>query len=255
MDNGKIIVFDSGLGGVFTLAKCMEFLPNEEFVYVADNAFMPYGNKTSCQVTERLISIFQEMMKNYKVKLFVIACNTATAVAIESLRKTFSNCFVGMQPPVKPAIEEGFENILVLVTELTKNKSEFLRSFQNDKRVIVKGYETLAYDLECGKESIDNIAKKVELSLSCKEKERTDCVVLGCSHFQLLKPYLPSLFSKKIKIIDSYEYIASRTRFVMNRFGKASIDGKPNLKVCLTRFDENFIKKFMWLLTDFRRKV
>jgi len=100
--NYSIGVIDSGVGGISVLKCIRDYLPHENLIYVADSKFAPYGEKTSEEITRRVLTVF-EFLDAHKVKSVVVACNTATAASIQTLRSQFNYPIIGMEPAVKPA--------------------------------------------------------------------------------------------------------------------------------------------------------
>lgn len=119
MKNKPIGIFDSGIGGLSVLAKIIEKLPTEEYIYYADTDNVPYGIKTNEQIKEYVKKAVDFLMDK-DVKAIVIACNTATSIAIEDIRKEYSIPIIGIEPAAKPAVEKRHnKKVLLMATPVT----------------------------------------------------------------------------------------------------------------------------------------
>lgn len=177
---GGIAFFDSGIGGLTLLAECVRSMPNALFYYYGDNKHAPYGNLSPKKIKRRVFRAFR-LFKKLKVKAVVLACNTATAVCVDALRKKFSFPIIGVEPAVNQAAKRGGE-VLVLTTRATYNSERFQRlcqSAQNrypDAKVVACPCDHLAGEIErCGWGKIDLINHLP----NC----RPASVVLGCTHY------------------------------------------------------------------------
>ncbi len=210
MKNFPILVFDSGIGGLTTLFALKQQLPNEEFLYVADFLNAPYGSKTKdeilCVVTKTLTSL----NKTYKPKMIVLACNTATAVCIKELRKTFPIPIVGCEPAIKLAQKEEKRHILVLCTKATKKYSQYLKG---QKNITIFSPVNLAKMVD--ENFLFNEQKIVEyLEKTLKKfKLKFDAVILGCTHYVLFKKEIEQIM--KSKAYEGNLYVAKRAKSVL----------------------------------------
>ena len=139
-NNLPIAVFDSGIGGVSVLKELVSTLPNENFIYYGDTANAPYGVKSAEQVRELTFSVY-EKLKVEGIKAFVIACNTATSVAVADLREKYpDDIIIGVEPALKPAVESReHPTVAVLATPLTLKEEKFaklLSRFESNAHVI-----------------------------------------------------------------------------------------------------------------------
>jgi len=184
---GKILIIDSGIGGVSTLGEILMVLPFEEYIYFADKAFMPYGDKDAVVIRQRMEAICQYFFEREEIKAVVIACNTATACGIEYLRKRFLGraIFVGVEPAIKPAVE-GLSGgkVLVLVTPSTAVQPKFLALLNKYKDcVILAPMPDLASLIENNIHDLNKISKKIENTLTPFKGQGIKSVVLGCTHY------------------------------------------------------------------------
>ena len=185
----KIAFVDSGIGGLSVVAKTYE-KKSGEFFYYADSDYMPYGALTETVLKDHLAKVTEKLLKA-DAKVIVLACNTATAVAIDYLRERYKEiAFVGTEPALKPALcFDG--NILVLATPLTLKQKRFLRLTEEGKRqVIAPDCSRLAYliekdypDLTAAKRFLDNaVAPYLDCGIGA--------VVIGCTHYAYLEDYI-----------------------------------------------------------------
>ena len=213
-DLRPIGVFDSGAGGLSVLQGLIQELPNESFIYYADSANCPYGSKPQ----ERIIALsakIADFLIAKNCKLIVVACNTATAAAIDWLRDNYSISFVGMEPAVKPAaINSKSKSIGVLATAGTfkgRLYNETSRKYASNINVCYQIGEGLVELVEQGKqnssEAVDLLSKYLQPMLDCN----IDQLVLGCTHYPFFIPLLRKLLPPSVEIIDPSPAVAKQT--------------------------------------------
>lgn len=202
----KIGIFDSGMGGTTVLAAIKKLLPSEEYFYLADSKNCPYGEKTDEEL-QKIVSKNTEELINWGAKIIVIACNTATVKCINYLRKNYPNiAFVGTEPAIKLATNTNAKKILVLATPGTV-KSErthmLLKENQKeDQTITLLPCPGLADVIE-NKGDVDQ-----KLSELFKEIDKNqDAVVLGCTHYPLVKSKIQNFFKNAI-LIDGSDGVA-----------------------------------------------
>lgn len=198
MKKEYILFIDSGIGGLSTLAETYKIVP-AEFIYFADNKNQPYGSHTKKEIVLFLSEIIDFVRQKFSVKIVVLACNTATTAAIETLRKFYPDiCFVGTEPAIKYAHDLGFKNILVLSTPATakqKKYKDLLYSFACDN-VKTLSLDDFAQNIECfyhassPKHNIKLLKNLFDIKSASKNY---DAVVLGCTHYCLLKNQIHSM--------------------------------------------------------------
>ena len=218
MNNGPIGVFDSGIGGLTVLKKIIEKLPNENYIYYADTDNVPYGTKPKEEV-KKYINEAVEFLISKNVKAIVIACNTATSIAVKELREKYTIPIIGIEPAVKPAVENrGKKRVLIMATPTTireeklKYLLEELNAVQYVDLVAMPGLVQFAekgdFKSEEVKEYIQQELKKYNL------KEYSE-LVLGCTHFPFFKETLSKIFPKDTQIIDGSIGVANRLKNVL----------------------------------------
>lgn len=200
-------IFDSGMGGLTVLKTALDILPNEDFVYLGDSNNAPYGIKSKEKVIELSDNICEMFINKYDVKAIVIACNTATSVAVDILRKKYNIPIIGMEPAIKPAIENNNGGkIVVLATEMTLKEKKFndLITQYNQNNIITKVPCTKLVEIV---ENIDfNEIRLNHIIDECLENvDNIESIVLGCTHFIFIKEFLKKKFNKKISIYDGNE--------------------------------------------------
>jgi len=199
-NNYPIGVFDSGIGGLSVLKWLRKELPNENFIYIADSGHNPYGDKPRQFIEERSILLTKYLLKQ-KAKAIVVACNTATAAAIATLRSMYSIPFIGMEPGIKPALaftQTGVVGILATKETLNSQKFETLRNrFSNECRFEVQechGLVELVEQIDFGSQTAREFVGKYVQSLLDKG---VDTIVLGRS-----KAYRRTTTRKVIRTIS-----------------------------------------------------
>jgi len=209
MDNPSaklpIGVFDSGIGGISVLAEIIKILPNEEFIYFADTLHAPYGNKPE-NVVQSLSIKTTEFLSSVGVKCLVVACNTATGAAINEIRKMCAFPVVGMEPAVKPAAELGIKGkILVMATPLTlksKKFNELIRHYKHRSEIVPLPCPGLVEIIEQGHTHGREVEDYLSYLFSSINKEDISAIVLGCTHFVLIKEEIVKIGGREINVID-----------------------------------------------------
>lgn len=216
LKNAPIAVFDSGIGGISVLYELVRAMPNENFIYFGDTANAPYGTKTAEQVRELTFCVY-ERMKALGVKAFVIACNTATSVAVASLRASYpDDIIVGVEPALKPAaVCSEHPTVAVLATPLTLKEEKFaclLERFNTQANVIPFACPGLVEFVERGEIKGDALHSFLEELLSPLKDKHLDAVVLGCTHYPFVKEEICKVLGEGVLIFDGSVGTAKETR-------------------------------------------
>src|SRR3972149_4624563 len=213
-------IFDSGIGGISVLAEIIKILPNEEFIYFADTLHAPYGNKPE-NVVQSLSIKTTEFLSSVGVKCLVVACNTATGAAINEIRKMCTFPVVGMEPAVKPAAELGIKGkILVMATQLTlksKKFNELTRHYKHRSEIVPLPCPGLVEIIEQGHPHGQEIEECLSHLFSSVNKEEVSAIVLGCTHYVLIKKEIVKVMGRKISIIDGNYGTARHTRTILQK--------------------------------------
>ncbi|TCO82444.1 glutamate racemase [Plasticicumulans lactativorans] len=215
-------VFDSGLGGLSVLRELRALLPHEDFVYVADSGHVPYGEKSEAYIRARTHALTGFLL-GHGAKLVVIACNTATAAAADSLRSRVAVPVVGMEPAVKPAAAATRSRVVgVLATTGTLASARFaalLARFGDGVEVLTEpcpGWVDLVEhgDLTSAAARA-NVARHVEPLLA----RGADTLILGCTHYPFLAPLIRTVAGPDVTLIDTAGAVARRTRSLLESHG------------------------------------
>ncbi|MCK9254309.1 MAG: glutamate racemase [Bacteroidales bacterium] len=233
--NLPIGVLDSGIGGLTVLKVLSLSLPNEDFIYYADSKNAPYGTKSVDEIYILVDKIIKFLI-NKKCKLIVIACNTATAAVVSDMRKKYKIPIVGLEPAVKPAcLNTKTNNIGVLATEgtfrgqLFIETSEKYKNYVNIHLQVAKGLVELAENGVFDGEEVENILKKY---IKPFIEHNVDHIVLGCTHYPFFTPIIKKITNNKIKIIDSAEAVARRTKdLLMTNSNYRKEANRQNIKI------------------------
>ena len=219
MDNRKasIAVFDSGLGGISVLAELVKILPNENFIYFGDTANAPYGVRSAEEVRRLTFSVYEYLKGNENIKAFVIACNTATSVAVAALRAKYPNdVIIGVEPALKPAaLCKEHPTVAVLATPLTLKEEKFaslLGRYSGKANVIPFACAGLVEFVERGEISGDRLHAFLCDLLSPLRDASLDAVVLGCTHYPFVKNEIARVLGDDILIFDGSVGTARETK-------------------------------------------
>jgi glutamate racemase len=217
----QLLIFDSGVGGLSIFQEVIKHSNNVNCYYLSDNAYFPYGELGEKQLISRLTELLDKFVKMYPVDMIVIACNSASTVALKALRLHFSIPVIGVVPAIKPASLKTRNNVIGLVATPATIKRNYTKQLVNefapDKRVLKLGSTELVRIAE----------EKLQGKLVDKEKLRNiflpwlnlalqpDTLVLGCTHFPLLKLEISECFDSKVNLVDSGEAIAKRVALLL----------------------------------------
>lgn len=256
-----ILVFDSGVGGLSIYQEVKQLLPNCNYLYCFDNAFFPYSEKTEQQIIQRTLKICQYFNDNFPLDIIIIACNTASTVALPALRASFDCHIVGTVPAIKPAaLISRSKTIGLLATKGTISRSyvaDLIDNYAQDCQVEKIGTTKLVEIAEqkLHGHSVDLIALWRELS-PWHHRSELDTVILGCTHFPLLKQEIAICLPQVKYFVDSGKAIAQRVKFLLNQTDCSNKELKiTNSQLFCTALlqDKNYFKQIMqqqWQFTD-----
>jgi glutamate racemase len=221
MSSGVVGIFDSGIGGFSVLKEIVKLIPKAPILYFADQAHVPYGKREPDQVREFAKSI-TDFFVSHGACLVVLGCNTASAASLAFLREQFPGIgFVGMEPAIKPASEKSTRrSIGVLATPGTLQGEPYailLNRFGRDLEVQENTCEGLVASIE----DIDLSSSKVEQILTSAiipmKAEGIDSLVLGCTHYSLVKSKIQTITGESIRVIDPSKPVAAQAKKVYER--------------------------------------
>ncbi len=207
-------VFDSGVGGLSVLHEIRRELPGEDLLYVADSGHAPYGDKPGQLIEARSIAIVEFLMSQ-RAKAIVVACNTATGAAIETLRARFPLPIVAIEPAVKPAAANTRSGVIgVLATGRTLASDNFAKLFARfgaDIEILMQACPGLVEQVESGDLSGAKTRALLEQYVLPLLEQRADTLVLGCTHYPFLVPLIREI-APSVAIIDPSAAIAHELR-------------------------------------------
>ena len=207
-------IFDSGVGGLSVWRELIKLMPGQEFIYLADNAYCPYGPKPKEEIIERSSKVTEFLIER-GAAIVVVACNTATSAAITTLRSRFCIPFVGMEPAVKPAANLSKSGVIgVLATKGTLAGDLYnntLERYASNVEVIEMAGTGLVQLVEEGK--LDNPDTEILLKkyIVPMVEAGADHIVLGCTHYPFLRELIQRLAGESVTIIDPAPAVARRT--------------------------------------------
>lgn len=241
--DAKIGLFDSGIGGISVLSELIKILPNEDFIYYGDSINSPYGDKNCDEIITFSIKIVDFLINN-NCKIIVIACNTATAAAIEIIKKQFQVPIIGViNNGVKSAIKQTkSNNISVIGTTFTINSKIYIKEFNKVNNnliihqiscpklcpMIENGWEGYEDRLDILKKYLDNIPENV------------DTLLLGCTHYPIIKHDIKKYFNKLI--IDPAKETAKETRDTLKNMNLLNQNGLGRVLFCVNSDMNKVIK-------------
>ncbi len=216
-------IFDSGSGGLSVYRELVKVLPGERYSYYADNAHCPYGEKTALYIRRRGRFI-TEFLLDKGADIIVVACNTATAAAIATLRSEYPDVpFIGMEPAVKPAALGTRSGVIgVLATAGTLKGSKYLSTrgrFEDDVTIVEHVGHGFVELVENGILDGPEAESVVRASLQPLLDAGADTIVLGCTHYPFLQPLIQRLSGPAVQVIDPAPAVARQTVRVLEQWG------------------------------------
>ncbi len=217
MENtAPIAVIDSGLGGISVLRELRRLMPNEDFCYFGDSANAPYGEKSTDTVRALTLQHAQRLFAA-GAKALVVACNTATGAAITALRAQFPDrVVIGIEPALKPAARfKTSPSVLVMATPLTLKQEKFehlLAQYNRDARITVLPCHGLVELIEQGVTTGAVLTAHLQTLFAPLADTRPDAVVLGCTHYPLVKAAIRQVLGEEVALFDGGEGTAKETQ-------------------------------------------
>ncbi|PSW55869.1 glutamate racemase [Photobacterium leiognathi] len=209
----KIVIFDSGVGGLSVYKEIYDLLPQVQYIYAFDNAAFPYGELPDDVLIERTNYIVSTLVEQYQADLVVIACNTASTIVLPTLRKHLTIPVVGVVPAIKPAAKLSQTKVIgLLATPATVKRSytqQLISQFASDCEVKMIGSTRL---VEMAEQKLRGEAISLdELSdILAPWQQQVDSIILGCTHFPLIKDEIQAVLNNDVYIVDSGKAIANR---------------------------------------------
>jgi glutamate racemase len=215
--NAPLLFFDSGVGGLSVLRPTLDLLPTAPIVYAADSAGYPYGKRTEAEIASRIPALLGRLVERFRPRLAVIACNTASTIALEHVRSALDLPVVGTVPAIRPAAQISKSRVIgVLGTQATVRQpyvDDLAAKFASDCTIIRHGSPELVEIAEAklsGKPiSVESVKEAAQPMFDAQGGDRIDTVVLACTHFPLLEEELGAAFPD-VSYVDGGRGIARR---------------------------------------------
>ena len=221
------------MGGISVLRHIYALLPHEDLIYFADSKHAPYGNKTSDEIKARCFEIADFLIEK-GVKALVVACNTATAAAIDDMRAKYTLPIIGMEPAVKPATAMTKNGIVgVLATVGTLKSAQFaglLESYGRNVQVVTQGCIGLVECIERGELNTANTRELLNKYLAPLLAEGADTIVLGCTHYPFVRPLIEEIVGDKVAIIDTGAAVAKQLQKKLAEANLISANKPANIR-------------------------
>jgi glutamate racemase len=210
---GAIGVFDSGVGGLSVLQHIRRILPHERLIYIADSGHVPYGNKSVAYIRQRS-NILSRFLISQGADAIVIACNTATAAAVEHLRSQFSIPIIGMEPAVKPAVSvtrSGVVGVLATVGTLESARlAALLERYGEEVEIVTQSCPGLVEQVELGELHSAKTRELIERFTAPLMARGADTLILGCTHYPFLARLISDVVGADIALVDTGAAVASQ---------------------------------------------
>lgn len=248
MNNNPIGIYDSGFGGLSVWRELYRALPDESLVYLGDGKNCPYGELDQATIKEYAQQAVERLLAE-GCKLVVVACNTATAAAINYLRERFTDIpIVGLEPAVKPACKiTRSKKVAVLATEHLLQSEKFrvaVNRYAEGVEVIPVVGRGFVEAVEAGQEQSDATRQLVLDAVEPAVQQGADVIVLGCTHYPFLKGVIREMIGDRgVTIIDSGEPVSKRVESLLDRYDlRAKADHDPRYEF-LTFADEEYCER------------
>ncbi len=239
-------VFDSGVGGLTVLHQMAELLPHEHFIYLGDTARYPYGTK-SAETVRRYALENTEFLVDKGIKMLVVACNSAAAVALDALRERFDLPVVGViEPGAQQAVRQTRNRkVGVIGTEATIASGSYtraLKSLRPDLEIYTRACPLFVPLAEEGWVDNEVARSTAAVYLTSLRRSGIDTLVLGCTHYPLLAAVIGGVMGDKVALVDSARTTAEAVRATLVRYGLARRSGSGSVSFFVTDVPDRFIK-------------
>jgi glutamate racemase len=219
---GPVAILDSGVGGLSVMREVARELPHEDVLYFADSIHCPYGRRTYEEIQELTTGVVHFLVSQ-GAKIVVVACNTASAAALEDLRQRFEVPIVGMEPALKPAAERSGSRIVgVIATEATFQGALFaslIERFSDGVEVLAHSCPGLVEQVEAGLVAEPTTREMLRACLAPMVEAGVDSLVLGCTHYPFLRPLMEEILGEAVEIFDPSLAVARQTARLLEKNG------------------------------------
>ena len=248
MNNNPIGIYDSGFGGLSVWRELYRALPNESLVYLGDGKNCPYGSQSADKILQYAIQSVEQLLER-GCKMIVVACNTATAVAIKHLREKYPEVpFVGLEPAVKPACLTTKSGVVgVVATERSLQGEKFLTTlarYGEGVEVIKAVGRGFVEAVEADAELLPQTETLVRQTIEPIIEAGADVIVLGCTHYPFLRAVIDKVIGDRaVRVIDSGEAVEKRVESLLDEYDmRAAEDNKAQYEF-LTFADEDYAER------------
>ncbi|PYF84778.1 glutamate racemase [Marinomonas alcarazii] len=254
----KIGVMDSGAGGLTILNAIHQKHPSLDLVYLADDAFAPYGSKNIDQLQDRLVKVGR-FFEDENVCAIVVACNTATVAAIDTLRASTSLPVIGVEPAVKPAFRLSKKRrVAVLATPVTAKSprlNQLIDLWKADSHVDIMSSSSLAFDIDAWPETEEKVKATIHALSEDMLAENIDTLVLACTHYPLVKGLFEKALGSQCEIIEPSEGVTAQVvRRLLESYPMeaqralvTSSSNKGRIELCCTKETKSFKRLTQWI--------
>lgn len=255
--NKPVGVFDSGMGGITILSKLLEYLPHEDYIYYGDSLNNPYGEKLEEEILKYATFVSQYLIDK-GCKAIVIACNTASSVAVDYLREKFPDTiFIATMPALKVAMDEDRnQNVLVMATKATLRSKKFYDLYE-----LYKEEQSHIYLLNCSnlanlieEEVLSNINLKLKKLLTYYKNRNINTVVLGCTHYPLIKENIKELLGN-VKMVEGSDGISRQLKKKLEEKNLLNTKNTRGVLIIYNSLGERYVKKTKRILRVYQSKL
>lgn len=246
-DKSVIGIFDSGVGGLSVLPALRQILPNENVLYLADQAHVPYGERSKQDLLDFSRAIADFLLEGGS-KLIVVACNTASAAALQSLRSDYPHVpFVGMEPAVKPAVQQSESGVVGVLATPSTFEGELYASvverFGGGAKLLKDTCTGLVEEIEAGRANGEEARRILSAALEPMLAQGLDTVVLGCTHYPFAFDTIRAIVGPQVNLIDPAPAIANRVASLLVEHGLRRADSAAGKVRYLTTGDAAQMQK------------
>ena len=240
-----IAVFDSGVGGISVLRHLLRYLPGERYLYFGDSVNAPYGSRTTEEVRQLTLAAAEKLTTEYGIKALVIACNTATAAAVNEIRETYPDLIViGIEPALKVGADRFPGGCIgVMATEVTLRENKFdtlLHRFEDDCTIAKIPAPGLVQRIEAG-DTDGPETENLLRTILADHVGKLDALVLGCTHYPFASRAISRVLGKETVLLEGGDGTARETR---RRLAEADLleEGQGEIRILNSADDENMIR-------------
>lgn len=241
MNDRPLGVFDSGLGGLTVLQAMADLLPNEHLIYLGDTARYPYGPRSEEELQAFSVQI-TEFLLSFDIKMLVVACNSATAAALDLLRERYDIPVIGVvEPGLRAALSTTRTgHVAVIGTEMTANSKVYEHTSEQLRTgldLVVRACPGFVELVEAGETDSDRAHQLVAEQLSVLDGEPVDALVLGCTHYPLLARTIKDVVGRDVTLVSSADETAFEVKDILERTGMSRDADGPARRTFFTTGD------------------